>query len=230
MMPATIKLAPSILSADFARLGDAIAEAAAAGADRIHVDVMDGHFVPNITIGPVVVQSLRRITSLPLECHLMIEDPDRYAPDFAAAGADTITVHPEGARHLHRTIQRIRDLGRRVGVALNPATSEVAIEEVLADVDLVLVMTVNPGFGGQKFIESTLPKIRRIREMIDAVNTDCELEVDGGIDAVTAERAVSAGARVLVAGSAVFGASDGVAAASKRILDAATHALTHPYR
>lgn len=230
MMPATIKLAPSILSADFARLGDAIAEAQAAGADRIHVDVMDGHFVPNITIGPVVVQSLRRITSLPLECHLMIEDPDRYAPDFAAAGADTITVHPEGARHLHRTIQRIRDLGRRVGVALNPATSEVAIEEVLADVDLVLVMTVNPGFGGQKFIESTLPKIRRIREMIDAVNTDCELEVDGGIDAVTVERAVSAGARVLVAGSAVFGASDGVAAASKRILAAATHALTHPYR
>jgi ribulose-phosphate 3-epimerase len=224
-----IKLAPSILSADFARLGEAVAEATAAGADRIHVDVMDGHFVPNITIGPVVVQSLRKVTRLPLECHLMIEDPDRYAGEFAAAGADTITVHPEGARHLHRTIHRIKELGKRVGVALNPATPATAIEEVLADLDLVLVMTVNPGFGGQKFIDSTLPKIRRIREMIDAVNPGCELEVDGGIDANTVPRVVSAGARVFVAGSAVFGAKDGVAAGSKRILDAAEHALTHPY-
>jgi ribulose-phosphate 3-epimerase len=225
-----IKLAPSILSADFARLGEAVAEAAAAGADRVHVDVMDGHFVPNITIGPVVVQSLRKATTLPLECHLMIEDPDRYAPDFAAAGADTITVHPEGARHLHRTIHRIKELGKRAGVALNPATSESLIEEVLADVDLVLVMTVNPGFGGQKFIESTLPKIRRIRDLIDSLNPECELEVDGGIDALTIGRVVSAGARVFVAGSAIFGAKDGVAAASKRILDAGNHALTHPYR
>ena len=229
-MSGEIRLAPSILSADFARLGEAVAEAAAAGADRIHVDVMDGHFVPNITIGPVVVQSLRRVTTLPLECHLMIKDPDRYAPEFAAAGADTITVHPEGARHLHRTIHRIKELGKRVGVALNPATSASAIEEVLADVDLILVMTVNPGFGGQKFIESTLPKIRRIREMIDSVNPKCELEVDGGIDAITIGRAVSAGARVFVAGSAIFGAKDGVAAASKRILEAGTQALTHPYR
>ena len=229
-MNPTIKLAPSILSADFARLGVAIAEAEAAGADRVHIDVMDGHFVPNITIGPVVVRSLRGATRLPLECHLMIEDPDTYAPEFAAAGADTITVHPEGARHLHRTIHRIKELGKRVGVALNPATSETLIEEVLADVDLILVMTVNPGFGGQKFIESTLPKLRRIRELIDSVNPGCELEVDGGIDAVTAERVVSAGARVLVAGSAVFGAKEGIAAASKRILDAANHALTHPYR
>ncbi len=229
-MTSTIKLAPSILSADFARLGAAVAEAEAAGADRVHVDVMDGHFVPNITIGPVVVRSLRAATKLPLECHLMIEDPDKYAADFAAAGADTITVHPEGARHLHRTIHRIKELGKRVGIALNPATSETLIEEVIEDVDLILVMTVNPGFGGQKFIESTLPKLRRIRELIDSVNPSCELEVDGGIDAVTAERVVSAGARVLVAGSAVFGAKDGVAAASKRILDAANHALTHPYR
>lgn len=225
-----IKLAPSILSADFARLGAAVAEAEAAGADRVHVDVMDGHFVPNITIGPVVVRSLRGATRLPLECHLMIEDPDRYAPEFAAAGADTITVHPEGARHLHRTIHKIKELGKRVGVALNPATSEAVIEEVLADVDLVLVMTVNPGFGGQKFIESTLPKLRRLRDLLDSVNPTCEIEVDGGIDAETAPRVVSAGARVLVAGSAVFGAKDGVAAASKRILDAANHALTHPYR
>lgn len=221
----TIKLAPSILSADFARLGEAVAEAANAGADRIHVDVMDGHFVPNLTVGPVVVRSLSRATPLPLECHLMIEDPDRYAADFAAAGATTLTVHPEGAHHLHRTIHRIRELGTRVGVALNPATSERAIEEIIGDVDLILVMTVNPGFGGQTFIESTLPKIRRIRELIDALNPTCELEVDGGIDAVTARRAVSAGARVLVAGSAIFGAQGGVAAASRAILDAANEAL-----
>ncbi len=229
-MNQTIKLAPSILSADFARLGEAVAEAAIAGADRIHVDVMDGHFVPNLTIGPVVVRSLRKVTALPLECHLMIEDPDHYAPEFAAAGADTITVHPEGARHLHRTIHRIKELGKRVGVALNPATPESAIEEVLADIDLVLVMTVNPGFGGQKFIESTLPKIRRIRELIDSVNPECELEVDGGIDANTIGRVVSAGARVFVAGSAVFGAEDGVVAAARRILEAGNLALTHPYR
>ena len=229
-MNPTIKLAPSILSADFARLGAAIAEAEAAGADRVHIDVMDGHFVPNITIGPAVVRSLSHATRLPLECHLMIEDPDTYAPEFAAAGAATITVHPEGARHLHRTIHRIKDLGKRVGVALNPATPETLIEEVLADVDLILVMTVNPGFGGQKFIAATLPKLRRLRELIDAVNPTCELEVDGGIDAVTAGLVVSAGARVLVAGSAVFGAKDGVAAASRRILDAANDALTHPYR
>ena len=229
-MAPQIHLAPSILSADFARLADAITAAEAAGASRIHVDVMDGHFVPNLTIGPVVVQSLRKVTALPLECHLMIEDPDRYAADFVSAGASTLTVHPEGARHLHRTIHRVRELGAAVGVALNPATPESAIEEILADVDLVLVMTVNPGFGGQKFIESTLPKIRRLRELIDSINPSCELEVDGGIDGVTAKHVVSAGARVLVAGSAIFGAKDGVAAASRRLLDAAQEALAHPYR
>jgi ribulose-phosphate 3-epimerase len=229
-MTPSIKLAPSILSADFSRLGEAVAEAGAAGADRIHIDVMDGHFVPNITIGPVVVQSLRKTTRLPLECHLMIEDADFYAPEFAAAGANTITVHPEGAKHLHRTIHRIKDLGARVGLALNPATSEAAITEVLADIDLVLIMTVNPGFGGQKFIESTLPKIRRMRELIDSVNPNCELEVDGGIDATNIARVVAAGARVFVAGSAVFGAKDGVAAASKRLLDAGNHALHHAHQ
>jgi ribulose-phosphate 3-epimerase len=165
-----VQIVPSVLPADFSRLGEDIAALEKAGVDRIQWDVMDGHFVPNLTIGPVVVRSLRKATSLPLECHLMIEDPDTYAPEFAAAGADTITVHPEGARHLHRTIHRIRDLGKRVGVALNPATSEDAIAEIIADVDLVLVMTVNPGFGGQKFIEGTLPKIRRLRELIDSVN------------------------------------------------------------
>ncbi len=223
---AVVKLAPSILSADFARLGAAVTEAEAAGADRIHVDVMDGHFVPNLTIGPVVVQSLRKVTTLPLECHLMIEKPDDYIGAFAAAGADTITVHPEGARHLHRTVHAIKALGKRVGVAINPATPEGALQEILGDLDLVLVMTVNPGVGGQKFLDSTLGKLGRIRRMIEAVNPQCELEVDGGIDATTAPRVIAAGARVLVAGSAVFGAPDGIAAGSRRILEAAARTLT----
>jgi len=212
-----VKLAPSILAADFARLGEQVAEAERAGADRIHVDVMDGHFVPNISIGPVVVKSLRPVTRLPLECHLMISDPDRYLDDFAAAGADSILVHQEGAVNLHRTLQHIRKLGKRVGVVVNPATPAVVLQEVLADVDLVLVMTVNPGFGGQQFITSTLPKIRRIRQMIEQVKPGCELEVDGGIDARTAPQAVQAGADVLVAGSAVFGDKEGVAAAMQRL-------------
>src|SRR4051794_27399768 len=163
----TIKLAPSILAADFARLGEQVREAEAAGADRVHVDVMDGHFVPNISMGPVVVKALRPVTRLPLEVHLMIEGPDRYLDAFAEAGADTLLVHVEGAVHLHRTIQHIRHLGKKAGVVLNPATSPVMLAEVLADVDLVLVMTVNPGFGGQEFIPSTLGKIRRVRQMID---------------------------------------------------------------
>ncbi len=220
-----IRVAPSILAADFARLGEAAESAAAAGADRLHLDVMDGHFVPNITIGPVVVRCLRAVTRLPLEAHLMIEDPDRYLDAFAEAGADTITVHQEGGVHLHRTIQRIRALGKRAGVAINPATPATVLDEIVAAVDLVLVMTVNPGFGGQEFIESTLPKIRRVRELIESRHPTCELEVDGGIDDTTAPRVVTAGARVLVAGSAIFGACDGVAAATARLLQSARTAL-----
>ena len=219
-MPA-VELAPSILAADFARLGEQVAEAERAGADRIHVDVMDGHFVPNITIGPVVVRSLRPVTRLPLETHLMISDPDKYLEPFAEAGSDAFLVHWEGNSNLHRTVQRARALGKRVGVVINPATPAEVLEEILPDVDQVLVMTVNPGFGHQHFIATTLPKIRRVREMIGRVNPACDLEVDGGIDALTAPLVVEAGANVLVAGSAVFGAPDGVAAAMKRLRSAA---------
>ena len=216
-----VKLAPSILAADFARLGEQVAEAERAGADRIHVDVMDGHFVPNITIGPVVVRSLRPVTRLPLETHLMISDPDKYLEPFAEAGSDAFLVHWEGNNNLHRTVQRARALGKSVGVVINPATPAEVLEEILPDVDQVLVMTVNPGFGHQHFIATTLPKIRRVREMIDRIKPGCDLEVDGGIDATTAPLVVGAGANVLVAGSAVFGAADGVAAAMKRLRAAA---------
>jgi ribulose-phosphate 3-epimerase len=216
-----VKLAPSILAADFARLGEQVAEAERAGADRIHVDVMDGHFVPNITIGPVVVRSLRPVTRLPLETHLMISDPDKYLEPFAEAGSDAFLVHWEGNNNLHRTVQRARALGKRVGVVINPATPAEVLEEILPDVDQVLVMTVNPGFGHQHFIATTLPKIRRVREMIGRIKPGCDLEVDGGIDATSAPLVVAAGANVLVAGSAVFGTADGVAAAMKRLLAAA---------
>jgi ribulose-phosphate 3-epimerase len=216
-MTTTIKLAPSILAADFARLGEQVLEAERAGADRIHVDVMDGHFVPNISMGPVVVKALRPITKLPLEVHLMIEEPDRYLDAFAQAGADSLLVHVEGAINLHRTVQHIRHLGKKAGVVLNPATSPVMLAEILPDVDLVLVMTVNPGFGGQEFIANTVGKIRRLRQMIDQIRPEIELEVDGGIEPHTAAQAVQAGARVLVAGSAIFGAKDGVAAAMERM-------------
>jgi ribulose-phosphate 3-epimerase len=216
-----IKIAPSILAADFACLAEAIQSAEAAGADYIHVDVMDGHFVPNITVGPPVVQSLRRVTHLPLDVHLMISDPIRYVPAFAEAGADGITIHAEATPHLNRVLQQIRDLGRRPGVSLNPATPAVAIGEILNDVDLVLVMTVNPGFGGQSFIEHMLHKIARVREMLESAGSEAELEVDGGIGPQTTERVVAAGANVLVAGTAIFGAPEGVATAIKAIRQAA---------
>jgi ribulose-phosphate 3-epimerase len=216
-----IKIAPSILSADFAQLGKQVGEAEQAGADRIHVDVMDGHFVPNISMGVPIVESLRRVTHLPLEIHLMISDPDFFLDEFAEAGSDSFLVHWEGNNNLHRTVQRVKALGKRVGVAINPATPATVLEEILQDVNQVLVMTVNPGFGHQRFIHTTLPKIRRVRRMIDEITPVCDLEVDGGIDATTAPLAVDAGANVLVAGSAVFGESEGVLAAMKRLRAAA---------
>ena len=217
MSKGAVKLAPSILAADFARLGEQVAEAERAGAERIHVDVMDGHFVPNISMGPVIVQSLRPVTRLPLETHLMISDPDLYLDEFAEAGSDSLLVHWEGNSNLHRTVQRVKALGKRVGVVINPATPASVLEEILPDVDQVLVMTVNPGFGHQHFIHTTLPKIRRVRQMIDEIKPGCDLEVDGGIDPTTAPLTVEAGANVLVAGSAIFGDSEGVTAAMKRL-------------
>jgi len=219
-----VKLAPSILAADFARLGEQVREAEQAGADRIHVDVMDGHFVPNISMGPVVVKALRPVTRLPLEVHLMIEEPDLYLDAFAQAGSDTLIVHVENAPNLHRTVQHIRHLGKKAGVVLNPATSTMTLAEILPDVELVLVMTVNPGFGGQEFIRNTLGKIRRVRQMIDQVKPEIELEVDGGIDETTTPLVVEAGARVLVAGSAVFGHAEGVAVAMGRLRAGAVRA------
>lgn len=216
-MAGPIRLAPSILAADFARLGEQVREAERAGADRIHVDVMDGHFVPNISIGPLIVQSLKPVTHLPLETHLMISDPDRYVEAFARAGSDSLLVHMEGNPHVHRTVQLILGLGKQAGVVINPATPASVLEEILPEVDLVLVMTVNPGFGGQQFIPATLAKIRRIRDMIDRIHPACELEVDGGIDAQTAPLAVQAGANVLVAGSSIFRDVDGVEAAMERL-------------
>ncbi len=215
-----VKLAPSILSADFARLGEQVEAAAQAGADRIHVDVMDGHFVPNLSMGAAIVESLRRVTDLPLETHLMVSDPDLFLEGFAAAGSDSFLVHCEGNHNLHRTVQRIRTLGKRAGVAINPATPVAVLEEIVGDVDQVLVMTVNPGFGHQQFVRTTLPKIGRARELIERLKPGCQLEVDGGIDATTAPLVVGAGADVLVAGSSIFGARDGVMAAMSRLRSA----------
>jgi ribulose-phosphate 3-epimerase len=213
----SVKLAPSILAADFGHLAEQVDEAANAGADRIHVDVMDGHFVPNISMGAPIVQSLRKLTVLQLETHLMISYPDFFLDEFVEAGSDSFLVHWEGNNNLHRTLQRIKALGKRAGVVINPATPASALEEVLAQVDQVLVMTVNPGFGGQHFLHTTLPKVRRVREMIDAINPACDLELDGGIDPETAPHGVAAGANVLVAGTAVFSDTQGVTAAMNKL-------------
>ncbi|MBP2112319.1 ribulose-phosphate 3-epimerase [Paenibacillus silagei] len=220
-----VKIAPSILSADFAALGAEVAEAEASGADWIHVDVMDGHFVPNITLGPTIVSAVRSHTSLPLDVHLMIENPERYIADFAAAGASVITVHAEACVHLHRVIHQIKELGLMAGVAINPATPAAAVREVLEDVDMVLVMTVNPGFGGQAFIPRTLHKITQLREWAEEIHhKGLLIEVDGGVAEATAPLVAEAGADVLVAGNAVFGRSDR-AGAIKAIREAADSAV-----
>jgi ribulose-phosphate 3-epimerase len=213
----SVKLAPSILAADFGHLAAQVDEAVKAGADRIHVDVMDGHFVPNISMGAPIVQSLRKLTALQLETHLMISYPDFFLDEFVEAGSDSFLVHWEGNSNLHRTLQRIKALGKRAGVVINPATPASVLEEVLQQIDQVLVMTVNPGFGGQHFLHTTLPKVMRVRGMIDAMNPACELELDGGIDAETAPFGVAAGANVLVAGTAVFGDRQGVTAAMNKL-------------
>ena len=202
------KIAPSILSADFTRLGEEIKDVVDAGADYIHIDVMDGHFVPNISIGPMIVKAVRRITSLPLDVHLMISEPDDFIDEFARAGASIITVHAETLNHLHRTVQHIRDEGVRPGISLNPATPLEVLEYILEGLDMVLLMTVNPGFEGQEFIPEVIPKIERLREKIDKKGLDIEIEVDGGINPETISRVSSAGANVFVAGSAIFYSED----------------------
>jgi ribulose-phosphate 3-epimerase len=212
-----VKLAPSILAADFARLGEQVAEAEKAGANRIHVDVMDGHFVPNLSMGAPVVQSLRRVTSLPLETHLMITNPDLFLEEFVAAGSDSFLVHWEGNCNLDRTVRLIKELGKRAGVVINPATPVAVLEEILPEVDQVLVMTVNPGFGHQHFLRSTLPKIQRVRQMVERMKLSREIEVDGGVDEETAPLAAEAGADVFVAGSSVFGNKAGVSVAMDRL-------------
>ncbi len=217
----TIGIVPSILSADFTQLGRQVQAAQTAGCDRIQVDVMDGHFVPNITMGPLVVAAVRRVCTIPIEAHLMITQPERYVDEFARAGADVIIVHVEAATHLHRIVQQIKALGKQAGVALNPATPESVVSEILPDVDMVLVMTVNPGFGGQAFIPSTLPKLRRLRQTIDQGGLRCDLEVDGGIGPDTIGLVAAAGANLAVAGSAVFNDHASVAEAITALRQAA---------
>jgi ribulose-phosphate 3-epimerase len=212
-----IEIVPSILSADFARLGEQVREAEQAGAGRIQVDVMDGHYVPNITVGPLVIKAIRPYCTIPIEAHLMLERPELYIPEFAKAGADYIIVHFETCPHLHRTVQQIRGEGKGVGVAVNPSTPLVAYEEILEYIDLALIMTVNPGFGGQDFIWSMLPKIRRLRSIILQRGLNVDIELDGGIHEATIREAVEAGANLLVAGSAVYGNEEGVAASMDRL-------------
>jgi ribulose-phosphate 3-epimerase len=222
-MMQTIQIAPSILAADFAALGDAIRLAEAGGADFIHVDVMDGHFVPNITVGVPVVRSLRRVATVPLDVHLMIEEPDRYVEDFVAAGASMLSVHLEVLPHLHRTIHYIKSLGAKAGVAINPATPVWSLEEIAGDVDHVLVMSVNPGFGGQTFIRRSESKIQAVRTLLDAAGNPAPIEVDGGVDSSNVGRLVAAGASIFVAGVAIFGTPD-PAAATRELRAAATAA------
>ena len=215
-----MKIAPSILSCDFSRLADEIQTVESGGADWIHVDVMDGHFVPNITIGPIITAGARKATDLPLDVHLMIEQPDRYLEAFVDAGADWLTVHAEACTHLHRTVQRIRELGARAGVAINPATPLVSLADVVPYIDLLLVMSVNPGFGGQSYISASTAKVRDARTLLDEMGSTAELEVDGGVDAGNVAELQAAGASVVVAGSAVYGHVDGAAAGVRLIRDA----------
>lgn len=217
-MARSVRIAPSILSADFAKLGEEVRAIDTAGADWIHIDVMDGHFVPNLTIGPGVVKALRPHTDKHFDVHLMISPVDSFLDDFAEAGADTITVHPEAGAHVHRTVQHIKSLGKRAGISLNPATPVETLDYLLEEIDLVLVMSVNPGFGGQSFIESQLRKIEAIRARIDALGKPIDLEVDGGVDAETAPRAIAAGADALVAGTATFRGGPDFYAANIRAL------------
>ena len=216
-----IQISPSILSADFTRLADEVRTVEQAGADRIHIDVMDGRFVPNISMGPFIVEAIDSLTNLPLEAHLMIEDPDRYVEVFMDSGADVIIVHQENTPHLHRVVQSVKEKGKQAGVALNPATPAYVLDDVIDELDLVLVMSVNPGFSGQRFIETVLPKIRQVRKTISDRGISCDLEVDGGVNADTAPAAVSAGVNVLVAATAVFKHPDGVAEGIRILRDGA---------
>jgi ribulose-phosphate 3-epimerase len=214
-----LKLAPSILAADFLRLGEQLAACEEGGAERFHVDVMDGLFVPNLSLGFPIVEAVRRATKLPVEVHLMIDRPERYVPEFSRAGCDRIIVHQEATAHLHRAVHQVKDLGRKVSVALNPGTPDATIlDELLAELDSVLVMTVNPGFGGQRFIHEMLPKIRRLRGRLETLRPEGEIEVDGGVDEKTAPLCVAAGADALVAGTSVFGAEGGPAAGLRRLI------------